>query len=69
MIVREPKEEDVHGKLYDYDLTDHIIFAQEFFHNVTFLLPTVPQIPELVKTQLEPMRTHVPYVKLSALSI
>ena len=33
-IVRQPFEEDVNSHLYDYDLTDHVIFPQEWFHTV-----------------------------------
>ena len=34
-VVRLPPEEEVHVKAYDYDLTDHHIIAQEWFHGVS----------------------------------
>ena len=33
-IVRLPPESEVHSRHYDYDLTDHYIIAQEWFHGV-----------------------------------
>ena len=35
--VRLPPEDEPHSRLYDYDLTDHLIVAQEWFHGVIFL--------------------------------
>ena len=35
-IVRIPPEEEPHTSRYDYDLTDHHIVAQEWFHGVIF---------------------------------
>ena len=32
--VRLPPEVDKHSHNYDYDLTDHLIVAQEWFHGV-----------------------------------
>ena len=37
-IVRLPPEEEVHSQGYDYDLTDHHIIAQEWFHGVGKIL-------------------------------
>ena len=34
-IVRLPPDEETHVKSYDYDLTDHHIVAQEWFHGVS----------------------------------
>ena len=36
-IVRLPPESEVHSRHYDYDLTDHYIIAQEWFHGVILL--------------------------------
>jgi len=36
-IVRLPPESEVHSRHYDYDLTDHYIIAQEWFHGVRIL--------------------------------
>ena len=36
-VVRLPPEDEVHSKSYDYDLTDHHIVAQEWFHGVSFI--------------------------------
>ena len=36
-IVRLPPESEVHSRHYDYDLTDHYIIAQEWFHGVRVL--------------------------------
>ena len=33
-IVRLPPEQEVHSLHYDFDLTDHYIIAQEWFHGV-----------------------------------
>lgn len=33
-IVRQPVGQDPNDYLYDYDLTEHLIFAQEWFHMV-----------------------------------
>jgi len=33
-VVREAPEDDVHAGLYDEDLTEHVIFPQEWFHEV-----------------------------------
>jgi len=40
-VVRQTMEDDSHAGLYDYDLTEHIIIAQEWFHTVIKLF-TVP---------------------------
>ena len=37
-VVRLPPKDEVHSKSYDYDLTDHHIVAQEWFHGVSFKL-------------------------------
>ena len=43
--VRQPPEDEAHARLYDYDLTDHLIVAQEWFHGVKYFykssLPTL----------------------------
>lgn len=33
-IVRQAAESDPNSHLYDYDLTEHLIFPQEWFHQV-----------------------------------
>ena len=33
-IVRRPAGTDPNDHLYDYDLTEHLIFPQEWFHKV-----------------------------------
>jgi hypothetical protein len=33
-VVRQTASQDVHANLYDYDLTEHVIIAQEWFHSV-----------------------------------
>ena len=33
-IVRQPVEEEANAHLYDFDLTEHVIFPQEWFHKV-----------------------------------
>ena len=33
-IVRKPAGTDPNDHLYDYDLTEHLIFPQEWFHKV-----------------------------------
>jgi hypothetical protein len=33
-VVRQTSQDDPQSKLYDYDLTEHIIIAQEWFHAV-----------------------------------
>ena len=33
-IVRQSPEEEPHSKLYDYDLTEHVILVQEYSHRV-----------------------------------
>ncbi len=33
-VVRQTLQDDPQSKLYDYDLTEHIIIAQEWFHAV-----------------------------------
>ena len=33
-IVRQTPENDPNSDLYDYDLTEHVIFPQEWFHKV-----------------------------------
>ena len=33
-IIRRPPEEEPHSKLYDFDLTEHAIVVQEWFHRV-----------------------------------
>jgi len=35
-IVRQTAEDDIHSDLYDYDLTEHVIVAQEWFHSVSY---------------------------------
>ena len=35
-IVREIAEDDPQSSLYDYDLTEHILFPQEWFHIVRY---------------------------------
>lgn len=35
-IVRRPAGTDPNDHLYDYDLTEHLIFPQEWFHKVIF---------------------------------
>lgn len=32
--VREPREQDPLGDLYDEDKTEHVVFLQEYFHKV-----------------------------------
>ena len=39
--VRLPPEDEPHAARYDYDLTDHLIVAQEWFHGVRLLLSLV----------------------------
>ena len=34
-VVRRTPANDVHSKLYDFDLTEHVIIAQEWFHAVS----------------------------------
>ena len=34
-IVRQTPEDDPNSHLYDYDLTEHMIFPQEWFHEVS----------------------------------
>ena len=36
-VVRLPPEEESHARRYDYDLTDHHMIAQEWFHGVSFI--------------------------------
>ena len=39
-VVRQTVKDDPHANLYDYDLTEHVIIAQEWFHAVSsFFLP------------------------------
>ena len=33
-IVRQAPEDEPHSRLYDYDLTEHLIIIQEWFHGV-----------------------------------
>ena len=33
-IVRQTPENEPNADLYDYDLTEHVIFPQEWFHKV-----------------------------------
>ena len=33
-IVRQTPEDEPHSSLYDYDLTEHTIIVQEWFHKV-----------------------------------
>ena len=35
-IVRKPAGTDPNDHLYDYDLTEHLIFPQEWFHKVLY---------------------------------
>ena len=37
-IVRQAPEDEPHSRLYDYDLTEHLIIIQEWFHGVILLL-------------------------------
>ena len=37
-IVRQTPEDDPNSHLYDYDLTEHMIFPQEWFHEVSSTL-------------------------------
>ena len=39
-IVRRPAGTDPNDHLYDYDLTEHLIFPQEWFHKVLTNLGT-----------------------------
>ena len=34
-VVRQTSQDEAHSKLYDYDLTEHVIVAQEWFHAVS----------------------------------
>lgn len=34
-IVRQSRQKDPHAHLYDFDLTDHVIFVQEYFHRTS----------------------------------
>ena len=34
-IVRQTPEDDPNSHLYDFDLTEHMIFPQEWFHEVS----------------------------------
>ena len=35
-IVRQDPDEDPNSSLYNYDLTEHSMFIQEWFHKVNF---------------------------------
>ena len=35
-IVRQDPEEEPHSSQYDFDLTEHYLFIQEWFHKVSF---------------------------------
>ena len=37
-IVRQAPEDEPHSRLYDYDLTEHLIIIQEWFHGVILLM-------------------------------
>ena len=37
-VVRLPPEEESHANGYDYDLTDHHMITQEWFHGVSHIL-------------------------------
>ena len=39
-VVRLPPEEESHARRYDYDLTDHHMIAQEWFHGVNYIFIT-----------------------------
>lgn len=32
LIIRQPKNEDVHSNLYDYDLPEHVIITMDWTH-------------------------------------
>ena len=34
-VVRQDLDTDPHSNLYDVDMTDHIVFTQEYFHAVS----------------------------------
>ena len=34
-VVRQDFDTDPHSNLYDVDMTDHVIFTQEYFHAVS----------------------------------
>ena len=36
-VVRLPPEEESHANRYDYDLTDHHMITQEWFHGVSYI--------------------------------
>ena len=37
-VARQPVEEEPHSKWYDYDLSEHIIFPQEWFHDASIIM-------------------------------
>lgn len=49
LIIREPRENDLNSELYDYDLSEHIMFTNDWIHE--YAETFVPGLPGRV---LEP---------------
>jgi hypothetical protein len=72
-VVRQTPQDDPQSKLYDYDLTEHIIIAQEWFHAVKIvsILVSIQNDMLLMKVksrQLYEVILNLRFLKLSLLS-